>query len=195
MEKISEQVFNSASWCYCFWFLLSMSTFFITLNTSHSFGKVKKIICVLTSWVLCSILIVIELLLITFWLFCSINFMLQTLLTHFMPLISFYTPWKHHKKILWFHFVFRGYREKPVAWNGLTFSHYWNIQEYWDVLNKCFINWTCASIIKFLLQILKKLKQMFKLERQAKSNKKQKILHLLRAHFQVWDNFWQPTAL
>ena len=32
-------------------------------------------------------------------------------LTHFMPLGFFYT--------LWFSDVFRGYRKKPVAWNGL----------------------------------------------------------------------------
>ena len=29
--------------------------------------------------------------------------------THFMPMISFYTPWKH---------VFGKYRKGPMAWNG-----------------------------------------------------------------------------
>ena len=37
-------------------------------------------------------------------------------LTHFMPLVSFNSPWKHQKR---FSDVFRGYRKRPVAWNGL----------------------------------------------------------------------------
>ena len=40
-------------------------------------------------------------------------------LTHFIPLISFYTPWKH-KKTRGFSDVFRGYRKRLVAWNGLS---------------------------------------------------------------------------
>ena len=32
-------------------------------------------------------------------------------LTHFMPVVSFYTPWKH---------VFTEYRKRPVAGNGLN---------------------------------------------------------------------------
>ena len=40
-----------------------------------------------------------------------------------MPLVSFYTPWKH--KTPKFSEVFRGYRKRPVVWNGLKiFSKY-----------------------------------------------------------------------
>ena len=35
-----------------------------------------------------------------------------------MPLISFYAPLKTSVN-LWFSDVFRGYRKRPVAWNGL----------------------------------------------------------------------------
>ena len=35
-----------------------------------------------------------------------------------MPLVSFDTPWKHQKTFV-FSDVFRGYRKRPVAWNGL----------------------------------------------------------------------------
>ena len=35
-----------------------------------------------------------------------------------MPLVSFYTPWKHQKTC--FSDLFRGYRKRPVTWNGLT---------------------------------------------------------------------------
>ena len=52
-----------------------------------------------------------------FWFYCNA-------LTHFMPLISFYTPWKHKKTR--FSDVFREYRKRPVAWNGLT---------HWTTLN------------------------------------------------------------
>ena len=38
-------------------------------------------------------------------------------LTHFMPLISFDTPWKHQKPERLS--VFRGYKKRSVAWNGL----------------------------------------------------------------------------
>ena len=37
---------------------------------------------------------------------------------HFMPLFSFYIPWKHEKTVK-FSDVFRGYRNRPVVWNGL----------------------------------------------------------------------------
>ena len=39
-----------------------------------------------------------------------------TTLTHFTPLDSFFTSWKHKKT---FSDVFNGYRKRPVAWNGL----------------------------------------------------------------------------
>ena len=39
-------------------------------------------------------------------------------ITHYMSLLSFYTPLKA-SKLLWFSDVFRGYRMKPVALNGL----------------------------------------------------------------------------
>ena len=41
-------------------------------------------------------------------------------LTHFMPFVSFYTPLKTSENQR-FSDVFRGYRKRPVAWNGLTF--------------------------------------------------------------------------
>ena len=34
-------------------------------------------------------------------------------LTHYMPLVSFYAPLKHHKTP--FFYVFKGYSERPVA--------------------------------------------------------------------------------
>ena len=37
--------------------------------------------------------------------------------TYFMPLVSFYTPWKHHK--VGSFLIFSGGAERPVAWNGL----------------------------------------------------------------------------
>ena len=40
---------------------------------------------------------------------------------HFMPLVSFYAPWKHQKKEV-FSDIFRGYRKRPVARNGLSCS-------------------------------------------------------------------------
>ena len=41
-----------------------------------------------------------------------------TSLTHFMPLVSFYTPWKYQKNQR-FSDVFKAYRKRPVARNGL----------------------------------------------------------------------------
>ena len=43
---------------------------------------------------------------------------LTAMLAHFMPLVSFCTP-ENIKKRLVFD-VFRGYRKKPVVWNGLN---------------------------------------------------------------------------
>ena len=40
------------------------------------------------------------------------------LLNHFMPLVSFYTPWKYQKTLRFCH-VFRGYTKRTVAWNRL----------------------------------------------------------------------------
>ena len=40
----------------------------------------------------------------------------QVVLTYFMPLVSFYTPWKHQKTIVFL--MFPG-GKRPVAWNGL----------------------------------------------------------------------------
>ena len=43
------------------------------------------------------------------------------ILSHFMPLVSFYTPlrtWENQR----FSDVFRGYRKSTVAWNGLISS-------------------------------------------------------------------------
>ena len=48
-------------------------------------------------------------------------------LTHFMPLASFYTPWKHQKTYsfwgthrCWKLDVSRGYRKRSVVWNALN---------------------------------------------------------------------------
>ena len=52
--------------------------------------------------------------------------LLHFFLTHFMPLVSFDTPWKHQKTSGFPMFsggiesVFRGYRKRPVPWNGLN---------------------------------------------------------------------------
>ena len=43
---------------------------------------------------------------------------LQKYLTHFMPLISFDTPWKHQKTGCLL--MFSGGIKRSVAWNGLT---------------------------------------------------------------------------
>ena len=39
-------------------------------------------------------------------------------LTHFILLVSFYTPWKHQSDVL------RGYKKRPLAWNGLIYGLY-----------------------------------------------------------------------
>ena len=41
----------------------------------------------------------------------------KTILTHFMQLVSFYTPLKHQKVRIFI--VFTGHRKRSVAWNGL----------------------------------------------------------------------------
>ena len=48
-------------------------------------------------------------------------------LTHFMPLASFYTPWKHQKNrgIV----MISGYIKRRVVWNGSEFSHLYNSME------------------------------------------------------------------
>ena len=43
--------------------------------------------------------------------------LLKSMLKFIMSLDSFYTPWKHLKTRL--PHVFRGYRKRAVAWNGL----------------------------------------------------------------------------
>ena len=41
------------------------------------------------------------------------------ILTHFMSLVSFYTPWKHQKtRVFW---CFREVQNRPVTWNGLMY--------------------------------------------------------------------------
>ena len=46
----------------------------------------------------------------------------ENVLTHFMPLVSFDTPWKYQM----FSNVFNGYQKRPVGWNSLT-----NLLEVW----------------------------------------------------------------
>ena len=41
----------------------------------------------------------------------------NTKLTHFIPLVSFHTPWKHQKNLFFFE-VPNGYRKIPVALVG-----------------------------------------------------------------------------
>ena len=41
--------------------------------------------------------------------------LISIVLTDFILLVTFCSPWKHQKTD-----VFRGYRKKPVSWNGLT---------------------------------------------------------------------------
>ena len=44
-----------------------------------------------------------------------------------MSLVTCYTPWKHR-----FSDAFRGYRKRPVAWNGLISRHLtaWKVSKY-----------------------------------------------------------------
>ena len=51
-------------------------------------------------------------LLLSLWLWCRHTW---DLLINFMPLVVFCTPWKQKYDFLFF----RGYRKRPVAWNGL----------------------------------------------------------------------------
>ena len=44
--------------------------------------------------------------------------LLYSWLTHFMPLVSFDSPWK--PLVFWCFDVFREYQKRPVAWNGLS---------------------------------------------------------------------------
>ena len=51
---------------------------------------------------------------------------------NFMPMVSFFTPWKH-KENLGFYDVFKGYRKRTVTWNGLwsnTTNIYLSIVDY-----------------------------------------------------------------
>ena len=41
-----------------------------------------------------------------------------TFWNHFTPMVHFYTPWKRQKNP-WFSVVFRGYRNKSLAWNKI----------------------------------------------------------------------------
>ena len=83
-------------------------------------------------------------------------------LTHFMPLVSFDTPWKHQKNQR-FSNVFRGYRKRPVAWNGLTrlrlgLSHLREQKfknNFQDTLNPlCTCGWEVENICHFFLHCL-----------------------------------------
>ena len=38
---------------------------------------------------------------------------------NFMPVVSFYTPWKR-PKTSGFYYVFKRYKKRPVAWNGIS---------------------------------------------------------------------------
>ena len=58
-----------------------------------------------------------------FYLFKMIIEVIQTpvvIFTHFKLMVHSYIPWKHQNKCLWFSYIFRGYRNGTLAWNGLT---------------------------------------------------------------------------
>ena len=42
-------------------------------------------------------------------------FLVKHLLTHFIPVVPFYTPWKHQKPVI--SWCFKGYRKRPMSWN------------------------------------------------------------------------------
>ena len=65
-------------------------------------------------------------------------------LTYFMPLVSFYIPWKHRKQR--FTDVLRGYRNRLVAWNGLKRPKYWNHKPFSRWLNLNWILQCCLTI-------------------------------------------------
>ena len=72
------------------------------------------------------------------------NWKIKLILTHFMSLVSFYTPWKHQKTRGFLMFsgrfsdVFREYSKRPMAWNGLyglTNVNYWgSVSEFWKFI-------------------------------------------------------------
>ena len=57
-------------------------------------------------------------------------------LKHFIPLLYFYTSWKHQKTR--FADVFRDYRKRPVVWNALireAFIKTWLIKKHQNVIS------------------------------------------------------------
>ena len=66
-----------------------------------------------------------------------------TILTHFMLLVSFSITWEHQKtsENICFSDVFTGYRNRPVAWNGLIVGTSVNVG----------INQICGTVMYFRL--------------------------------------------
>ena len=70
-----------------------------------------------------------------------------TCLTHFMPLISFDTPWKH-QKTRGFSDVFREYQKRSVSWNGLK-SKIEKWKKVWNILKANNKNIRTRSLTSF----------------------------------------------
>ena len=68
-------------------------------------------------------------------------------LTHFIPLVSLYTPSKHWTN-LYFLNVFKGYRIRLVSWNGLRQN--WPPEAFYKTdVSKIFLNFTGNNNIYF----------------------------------------------
>ena len=74
------------------------------------------------------------------------------LLTHFIPLVSFCTLWKHHKNS-GFPDVFRGYRKRLVVWNELIGMISVDLQKEFDTIEDKYAFWKIQSnwvVVKIL---------------------------------------------
>ena len=65
------------------------------------------------------------------------------LLILFMPLVFLNTPWKHQKIRSLFSDVFKGYKNEPFPWNGLTFPALKRICTTIKVESKKFVTPIC----------------------------------------------------
>ena len=61
----------------------------------------------------------------TCFIICQRYSVYENYITHFMPLVSFYTPWNQQK--IWFSDHFRGHRKRPVVWNGLIKKKFYHL--------------------------------------------------------------------
>ena len=101
----------------------------------------------------------------------------MSLLSAFMPLVSFYTPWKDKKTRGFFMFRWGIYRERPVAWNGLicfitflkhcklgcekSLKRFWNSLAWCNVLfrglRKTFLKYWKIALKQLWLQLVNNL--------------------------------------